>query len=145
MILDRKIYKLIESHFKSYTADKSYVAMRTEEIAENITSVPGGSNKSGHSDPTLRKAIRIEAETGEIQAWLDVVEATEKYFDEQAMKEYGKVETGKGEYIRLLYFQNKSQFRVTDALDISEGTFWNWRKDILNRAAIYASARGLIE
>lgn len=147
MILDRATYKLIEMHFKTYTADKEYVLLKSKEIAENITSVPGGANKrqSAAPDPTARKAIRIEREVGTLKDWLEVIESTVSYFDDESRNQYGNTKNGKGEYIRLVYFKDRTKYSVMSDLEISEGTFFMWRRDVLNRAAILASRKGLID
>ena len=146
MILDRGTYKLIESHFKTYIADKAYVSLLREEIAESICPAPdSGGRKGAVSDPTAGKAMRIEKETKEYTPWFEVIELTVNYFDDEAKREYGDVRNGKGEYIRKVYFDGLPLVRTMHALDISEGTYFNWRRDILNRAAIFASAYGLIE
>ena len=147
MILDRKTYKDIEMHFKAYLADKEYVDLKSREIAENITSVPGGSSRRGRGvpDPTARKAIRIETELKPITDWIEVIEATEKYFDDQAKKDGIDLKYGKGELIRRVYYKNEIKYVVMIDIGLTEGSYWKWRNDILNRAALFASAKGLIE
>ena len=138
MIIPKSIEYQIESHFFCYEEEKKQAEILERDIAEAITpNLDGVGGSGGISDPTAQKAAQIEKETRSIRMWVDVVDATIKHFR--------ATESEKAEFFKLHYVQLKSPPTAQIELNISQPTFYRWRKDLLTYAALQAAKAGLLE
>lgn len=135
MVISRENSKLIEQHLYNHEEEKKRLKQRKIEIAENIVHAADktGIRGSMKSDPTYTKALKIEAETALLQAWVDVIEDTFAYFKG----------TETGEFMQDVYC---GWARYTDAANmyVSKSTYYRKREDVVTYAAIKAYEKNLI-
>lgn len=136
MIAGRKLAREIESHFYAHAAERAEIAAREKEIAEacfprmDETGIKG----TDMSDPTARKAARIEEELREIKGWAEVVKSTFARFKG----------TPKEEFLAMVYTERQSIGRVCTHLYLDRSTYFRWRESILDWALIKAVEGGLV-
>ena len=136
MILSRKIIKAIEYHFYNYELEKKKLREITKEIVEASSYALdlSGIHGTGISDPTARRAELTEKKCHELRSWIKVVEATVKYFENDP----------RGELAKRVYFKKESAAFIQNRLYISERTFYTWKADVINYAALKACEAGLV-
>ena len=137
MVLKREVIKEIEYHFYNYEKEKKQIEEIASDIAEASSYVLdlSGVHGSGKSDPTAQRAELIEKKCGKVRRWIKVVEAALKYFENDP----------RGELARRYYFKNESVTSIQNRLYISERTFYAWKADVINYAALKACETGLVK
>lgn len=136
MVISKEVCRLIESHFYNHAQEKKELQRRKIEIAEDIVHAPDptGIRGSMTSDPTFHKAKKIEKETAELQAWVDVVQDTIDHF--------------KGtEYVQFIHNVYNERTRYTQAerrLYMCRASFYNRREAVVTYAAMKACEKNLI-
>lgn len=137
MIIDHKIGKEVESHFYNYQLERGALERDKADISEENT-IPRldhvGSRSMTVSNPTLSKAIRIEEDLRDYQAWVDVVSRTIKRFSG----------TPQAELIAMVYVERQSVDHVCKNLFISRMTYFRWKEKVINYAIILAVQCGLV-
>ena len=136
MVLNRKIVKEIEYHFYNYEKEKREIDQIATETAEafaydfNLAGV----NSSGTSDPTAHRVELIEKKCKDIKRWIKVVEDTFDHFKNDMKKEFAQ----------RLYLKKQTPLCIQENLYISERTFYAWKADIVNYAALKAGESGIL-
>lgn len=95
--------------------------------------------KGGHGDKTSHAAICLaEAERILKQApmWLEVVEETRAFYEESKRL---------GEFYRLYYDVGASQDTIAARMGVEKTTIYDWRTEIVTRAAMLALEKGLVK
>lgn len=135
-LLNRGIVKEIESHFYNYEAERRFIEERTAEIAEraDFSHKLAAPANAAPEDSTHKSAVYIENELGRLKKWVNVVKATaEKFKDTPHMR-----------LIMMIYAEGKSEARVCDTLYIERRTYYSWKGQIIQYAAMKACEEGLI-
>ena len=137
MVLKREVIKKIEYHFYNYEKEKKQIEEIASDIAEASSYVLdlSGIHGTGISDPTVRRAELTEKKCHELRSWIKVVEATVKYFENDP----------RGELAKRVYFKKESAAFIQNRLYISERTFYTWKADVINYAALKACEAGLVK
>ena len=125
--------KYLKNAFKAYRANKkrlremSFDGMKKTNYG--ATSRPTGTPK-GYE----QALVSYLDEKAAIEKQVEIVERTLEYYEvrERAFCD------GKAKYIRCRYLKGYNTIRTTIECNISEGTFCNWCRDIMDTAAAVA-------
>lgn len=136
MLLERSIVKEIEGHFYRFEEEAAEIEALLQETAEAYdfsyvrVKVSGG----GIADPVFRRTERLMRETGTLKGWNSVVKAAAARFEGTQMEGF----------IELVYLKKRSVVSVCSELFIDRRTYYKWRENLLNYAAMKACGLGLI-
>lgn len=135
-ILSRETIKEIESHFYGYQIDRQWVEERKQEIAESIdySHQLAKAANSSPADTTYIHAVEIDKNVGQLQKWIRVVDETIKKFKD----------TPHMQLMTMLYTERQGEVKICSALYIERRTFYSWKENIIQYAAMKACEYGLI-
>ena len=142
-IIPVRIRRGVEWHLKNANcirakafADAEVLRNKAEEHKDNETGIRG---KGGHSDRVSHAAICLaEADRILRQAplWMDVVDETRAFYEGSKRL---------GEFYRLYYDVGASQDTIAQRMGVEKTTIYDWRTEIVTRAAMLALEKGLVK
>ncbi len=139
MILDRRLYKIIEWHLYNYDETKRWLEEYKNDIINTsppeLTIGGGGSGQSHHSDPTALKTLKLtKKEVLEKEKWLQVIDKVRQHFTDE-----------KGRLLNMKYEEELGNEHIAMELHIDRATYYRWRNEIVLFTAMLAQKYGLID
>lgn len=142
-VIPVRIRRGVEWHLRNANCIRAKAFADAEALMLKATANQGSETgirgKGGHGDRTGNAAVcRAEAERILKQAplWLEVVEETRAYYEESKRL---------GEFYRLYYEVGASQDTIAQRLGVEKTTIYDWRTEIVTRAAMLALEKGLVK
>ncbi len=133
-MLSRTVYKTIEWHLYNYPTLKEQITRERDDIILAADySLKGGPRGSGVSDTTGSTVQKLE-ELGRKETWCTVVEETIRKYEGGVL----------GVVMEQTYLRRRPAGRGMQFLYIDRSTYYKWRKEIVNYAAMKACERRLI-
>ena len=130
-LFSRKQYKFMEKLFY----DSAALMQAVQEMRSNMQAA---AEKT--ADPTAKTAVTNLAAVPEVmgyadpEAWLQVAAQTWACYH---------IGTGVGKAMCRRYKLRESPEKTCIMNHISEGTYWHWRLEFLNKAGLFAAYKGL--
>lgn len=136
MSIEKANFRMIEAELYCYKESKKELELLREEIIESSPG-PGENVQSGLGDTTKNKAIKLTSsrEILEIQRRLTAIEKAIEILENGS-------EQKKFRLLRMKYFDRRfTDIGIQMELDISERTFYRWRREIVELIANYLGCR----
>ena len=136
-MLERKIRKKIEWAFYNYSENNAAAQQYILDVAERQMAVDYGKIPVQASGGNGVESAIVKALDKECAAyrWCKVVEQTIEHF----------AGTGKDTLVRLKYFENKSEHRLSEKLFIDRSAVYDWINEVLTYGAMVALQLGIIK
>lgn len=138
MTLKHSIAKEIEAHFYNYQQEKETYESMVDAIASGMNfqlDPTGGIRAIGtNSDQTFNKVMALDRQCENLRLWIKVVEYT-----------YHGIGNELKEFMIAVYKDRLSPLACQDKFYMREATYYRWKQDILNYAALIACELGVLK
>ena len=141
MILEKKIYKKIESYMYSHFEESEQLELEQEDIiygckAQHLGEETGASMSNSNESRVENAALQlIELKEDKNTKWVNVIQ---EVIDEFKDTEYEKL-------IELTYNKQYQMPKILRLMNVERTGYYDRKNDVIMQVALKASSKGLIE
>lgn len=141
MILEKKIYKKIESYMYSHFEEAEQLEIKTDDIiygckSSHLGEEIGGSMSNSNQSKVESAALQlIDLKEDKNTRWISVIQ---EVIDEFKGTEYEKL-------IELTYNKQYQMPKILRLMNVERTGYYDRKNDVIMQVALKASSKGLIE